>query len=184
MSDTNKFGQERSLEDAVPALQEIDKAVNDLCEKALGDAKGQLHPLARNNELSRLEQRVEFLQALKSGLEQRIARRLAAWQPDVQAVFKYEQTPASGVENWDGSIHLLVEVPRLSNAIQMLCKALDGALVSCLRNLGLPRFRARQSVLDVQQITPRELRHGIGYGAMFWAVYTTPVKVWPQDRCT
>lgn len=184
MSNMNRVERERSLDETVPALQEIGLEVNTLCAKALGDARGQLHPLVQNSQLNRLDQRVEFIRALKGGLEQRIARKLAAWQPDVQAVFKYEQTPASGVENWDGSIHLLVEVPRLSNAIQMLCKALDDALVSCLQNLGLPRFRARQSVLDVQQITPRELRHGIGYGAMFWAVYTTPVKVWPQDRCT
>lgn len=184
MSDTNQSGQERSPEDAVPALQEIDKAVNDLCEGALGDARGQLHPLARNNELSRLEQRVEFLQALKSGLEQRIARRLAAWQPDVQAVFKYEETPTQSVEHWDGSIHLLVKVPRLSDAVKMLAKVLDDALVNSLHQLGLPRFRGCQSVLNVQQITPSELRHGIGYGAMFCAVYTAPVKVWPQEHRT
>jgi hypothetical protein len=175
---------ERSPEGPVPAPLEIDLAVNELCEKALGDARGHLHPLAQNSELSRLDKRVEFIQALKSGLEQRLARRLAAWQPDVQAVFKYEETLTQSLENWDGSIHLLVKVPRLSDAIKVLGNILDDALVNALHRLGLPRFQGCQSVLDVQQITPSELRHGIGYGAMFSAVYTAPVKVWPQERDT
>jgi hypothetical protein len=56
--------------------------------------------------------------------------------------------------------------------------------VKRLQQLGLPRFEKRQSILDVQQVTPNELRHGIGYGAMFCAVYTVPVRVWPQDKVT
>jgi hypothetical protein len=64
----------------------------------------------------------------------------------------------------------------------MLGKVLDDALVNSLHRLGLPRFRGCQSVLDVQQITSSELRQGIGYGAMFSAVYTAPVKIWPQEE--
>jgi hypothetical protein len=184
MRDTDQLEPERSPAGAVPALQEIDLAVNELCEQALRDARGHLHPLVQNSELSRLDKRVEFIQALKSGLEQRLARRLAVWQPDVQAVFKYEETPTQSLETWDGAIHLLVKVPRLSDAVKMLGKILDDALVHSLRRLGLPRFQGCQSVLEVQQITPSELRHGIGYGAMFCAVYTAPVMVWPQERHT
>ena len=158
------------------------RAAEDLCKKALKDAKSQLHPLVQNIQLDRLDQRDEFVHSFKSALEHRIAPKLAVWQPDVQAVFKFEETPIRNIENWDGSIHLLVKVPRLSNTMKTLGKALDGALVKYLKQMGLPRFRTRQSILDVQQITPNELRHGIGYGAMFYAVYTVPVKVWPQDH--
>lgn len=86
------------------------------------------------------------------------------------------------LESWDGSIHLLVKVPRLSNTVKALGKTLDKVLVKHLKQSGLPRFAKRQSILDVQQVTPNELRHGVSYGAMFYAVYTAPVKIWPQDR--
>jgi hypothetical protein len=54
--------------------------------------------------------------------------------------------------------------------------------VKYLRQLNWPRFQTHQSILDVQQVTLSELRHGIGYGAMFHAVYTVPEKVWPKNR--
>ena len=126
------------------------------CEKALNDAKAQLYPLLRNTELDRLGQRSEFLQAFKSALEQRIARKLAVWQPGVQAVFKYDETWTENMEKWDGSIHLLVKVPRLSNAVKVLGRKLDGGLVKCLKRLGWQRFRMLQSILEVQQVTPTE----------------------------
>jgi len=86
------------------------------------------------------------------------------------------------MEIWDGSIHLLVKVPRLSNAINTLGKKLDQNLLKDLKQMGLSCFRKRQSILEVQQVTPNELRHGVSYGAMFCAVYNAPVKVWPQDK--
>jgi hypothetical protein len=109
MNDVNYWRREKSVEYLSPAAKDIGQVVNDLCEKALEDAKRQLHPLLQNTELDRLDQRTEFLQAFKSGLEQRIARKLAIWQPSVQAVFKYDETPTENREAWDGSIHLLVD---------------------------------------------------------------------------
>lgn len=182
MSDVNNWRREKSIEHGAPAVKDFGNVTNDLCEKALNEAKAQLHPLLRNVEVERLENRSEFLHAFKSALERRIARTLAAWQPNVQAVFKYDETQMENMENWDGSIHLLVKVPRLSNTIKLLGKTLDKGLMKHLKQLGLSRFEKRQSILDVQQVTPHELRHGIGYGAMFCAVYTVPVKVWPQER--
>jgi hypothetical protein len=85
-------------------------------------------------------------------------------------------------EAWDGSIHLLVKIPRLSHAVKVLGKKLDQGLTKYLKQLGWSRFRTRQSVLEIQQVTPNEMRHGVSYGAMFYAVYTVPVKVWPRDR--
>jgi hypothetical protein len=180
----NNRSREETLEPVVPDPKEFGQVANDLCEKALNDAKGQLHPLLRDAELDRLDRRETFVQAFKSALELRIARKLAAWQPGVQAVFKFDETPTQTWETWDGSIHLLVKVPRLSDAMKALGKKLDQSLVRYLKQLGWSRFRKRQSILEVQQVTPNELRHGIGYGAMFFAVYTAPIKVWPQNRRT
>lgn len=84
--------------------------------------------------------------------------------------------------SWDGSVHLLVKVPQLSNAIQSLGRRLDYCLLNYLKQLGWSRFRKKQSILEIQQVTPNELRHGICYGAMFCAVYSAPVKVWPHSN--
>ena len=184
MSDFKNWRREKSVEYTLPAVKDIGKGANELCERALHDAKAQLHPLLRNVEVERLAQRTDFLQAFKSALERRIARKLAAWQPGVQAVFKFDETPLENLERWDGSIHLLVKVPQVSSRVKALGKILDKVLMKHLKQLGLSRFEKRQAILDIQQVTPNELRHGIGYGAMFCAVYTVPVKVWPQDRLT
>ncbi len=154
-------------------------AASTLCAKALEDARTCLHPLIRNTEARLLSQRIEFVRALKSSLEQRIAQKLAAWQPGVQAVYSYEESWVESRERWDGSIHLLVKVPRLVSTVRSLGKNLDKGLVEHLKQLGWSRFQRRHSVLDVQQVTSSELRHGIGYGAMFSAVHSRPVRVWP-----
>jgi hypothetical protein len=91
------------------------------------EAKEQLHPLLRDAQLDRLNSRSEFVQTFKSALEQSIARKLAAWQPGVQAVFKFDETPMETWETWDGSIHLLVKVPTLSDALKSLVRKLDPA---------------------------------------------------------
>lgn len=164
------------------ASKHFGEVAKHLCEKALEDAKGQLHPLLRNSDLHRLEQRDEFLRAFKNSLEQRIAGTLALWHPGVQAVFKYDVARTQPMQHWDGSVHLLVKVPRLSNTVKALGRKLDRRLVKSLRQLGWQHLPERQSILEVQQVTPNEMRHGISYGAMFCAVYNVPVKVWPRTR--
>jgi hypothetical protein len=182
MSDIKHWYRNEALIPVVPSPKDFEQVANELCEKALKDAKAQLHPLIQSVDLDRLDKRSEFLQAFKRALEGGIARKLAVWQPGVQAVFKFDETWTENMENWDGSIHLLVKVPGLSNAVKALGGKLDGGLVRCLKRLGWQRFRTLESILEVQQVTLNELRHGIGYGAMFCAVYTVPVRVWPEDR--
>lgn len=161
-----------------PRSVEFGWAASTLCAEALEDARACLHPLIRNTEARLLSQRIEFVRAFKHSLEQRIAQKLAAWQPGVQAVYSYEESWVESRERWDGSIHLLVRVPRLLRAVGSLGKNLDKSLVEPLKQLGWSRFQKRHSVLDVQQVTSSELRHGIGYGAMFSAVHSRPVRVW------
>ena len=166
----------------VPTPKDFGQIANELCEKALNDAKDKLHPLLRDAQLDRLDERPEFVRTFKRSLEQRIARKLAAWYPGVQAVFEFDEALAQNPAAWDGSIHLLAKVPRLSDTLRILGRRLDRSLVKYLRQLNWPRFQKHQSILELQQVTLNELRHGIGYGAMFHAVYTVPVKVWPQDK--
>ncbi len=178
----NEIGSERREEPAevsVP-IQDFKQVANTICEQALNDAKEQLHPLMRNSELRQLRKRDEFIQAFKLALEKRIAQTLAIWQPNVQAVFKFDESWMESREHWDGSIHLLVKVPGLSDAVKTFGKKLDRSLTYCLKRLGWSRFQKHQSILEIQQVTPYELRHGISYGAMFYAVHSAPVKVWSK----
>lgn len=178
----NEFGHERREEQAevyVPA-QDFEKVANEICEQALSDAKEQLHPLMRNSELRQLRKRNEFMQAFKLALEKRVAQTLARWQPNVQAVFKFDESWTQSRETWDGSIHLLVKVPHLSDTINKIGRKLDQSLTYYLKGLGWSRFQNHKSLLEIQQVTLNELRHGTSYGAMFYAAYSVPVKVWSR----
>lgn len=158
-------------------------SASELCEAALTDAKTELHPLLQKEDVNRLEKRCEFVEAFKSALEKQIAKTLAVWQPSIQSVFRFDDSHAVADPSWDGKIHLLVKVPHVSNAIRSLGRSLDKFLVGYLaKQVGWSRFQKQQSILGVQQVTVSELRHGIGYGAMFHAVYSVPVKVWPLKK--
>ena len=179
MRDKDYWRCKASVEHVAASSKDLEQVANNLCKQALDDAKSELHPLIRNVELDRLDRRHEFIQAFKFALEERIAHKLAIWQPYVQAVFRFDESCIENRNSWDGSIHLLVKVPHLSNAIIALSAMLDQCLIKYLRRLGWSRFRKQQSVLEILQVTPSELRHGISYGAMFCAVHSVPVKVWP-----
>ena len=182
MKDLNSWEWNNSIEYSRSVGHDVLQAANDICEKALNDARRQLHPLLRRVDLNRLDHRGEFLQAFKSALETRTARKLAAWLPDIQAIFRFDETRVTNVACWDSSIHLLVKVPRLLNTVEIVVRELDHSLVGYLTRVNWQRFRIRRSVLDVQQVTISELRHAVGYGAMFCAVYTVPIQVWPRER--
>ena len=182
MSDINNGSGTQPAQSVSSAPKDFEKAASELCEKALNEARAQLHPLLMGVALDRLDRRYEFVQAFKSALELRIARKLADWLPGVQAVFRFDESMSEYPKSWDGSIRLLVKVPRLSNAVRNLSKKLDQKLVKYLSQVGWSRFRKRQSILEIHQVTPNELRRGVSYGAMFFSAYNVPVKVWPRDQ--
>src|SRR5215216_5261341 len=178
-----RVGQEEPLEEVMlPATKDIEHAANEITEQAILDAKEQLHPLLRNLEVDRLRQRREFVQAFKHALEERIAQKLAHWQPGVEAVFQFDEVWMETRETWDGSLHLLVKVPHLSDRLKTIARQLDQSLTYYLKQLGWSPFYKHQSILEVQQVTPKELRYRISYGAMFCAVHSVPVQVWSSRR--
>jgi len=174
--------RERPAQAVVPAVKDWNRVANDIFERALSDAKGQLHPLLREKEIYQLRKRHEFVEEFKLGLERSIAQKIARLYPGVQAIFRFDESWMEARKRWDGTLHLLVQVPRLSNGIKIFGKKLDHTLTSRLKQLGWSRFHERDSILEVQQVTADELRHGIGYGAMFYAVYSVPVKIWQGKR--
>jgi hypothetical protein len=82
---------------------------------------------------------------------------MATWYPSIQAIFRFDVTPTENIEDWDGSIHLLVKVPQLTKEVEAIGKNLDGSLVKCLKQLKLQRLQECKSILEVQQVTPNEL---------------------------
>lgn len=174
--------REKTDTDAFPAAVFFTRQANELCEKALNDAKLRLHPLLRSMDVNRLDGRKEFVHAFRSALERRIAKQLALWQPSVQTVFKFEEALVVDDTKWDGKIHLLAKVPRVSDRLQAFGKKLDKNLLGYLKEMGWSRFKEQRSILDVQQVTLNELRHGISYGAMFHAVHNRPIQVWTSKN--
>lgn len=163
------------------ASKDFEQIAIELCEKALNDAMVQLHPLLRNVELERLEKRGEFVQAFRLALERRLAKKLAdLLRGRIQTVYRFDETRRRPSSQWDGSIHLLVKASRLSSTIQAASQKLDQSLLKRLRELRWSQAWERHSILEVQQVTPKEIRRGLSYGAMFCSVYSAPVKVWPQ----
>ena len=152
---------------------------SELCEKALMDAKAQLHPLLQQVDLEKLGQRREFVQAFRHALERAVADRIVLWLPSVKAVYKFGPPRESSTECWDNTVHLLILVPRLLPAINELGTMLDREILEQVKHFRWSRFKDSQSVLELQQVTPHEIRHGVCYGAMFYSLYTAPVQVWP-----
>ena len=72
-----------------------------------------------------------------------IARKLATWQTRVQSVFRFDQTRRPPGIPWDGSIHLLAKVPRVSKTIQAWGQTLNKSLLLCFRALGWSCFQER-----------------------------------------
>jgi hypothetical protein len=164
------------------ASKDFERIASELCEKALDEARAQLHPLIRKVELDRLDQHSKFVMVFKLALERSIAKLLAAWQPEIETIFRFDVSWMDSRVFWDGTIHLLIKVARVSDAIGIVAGKLDQSLLNYLRQSGWSRFRKSQSVLEIQQVTQNELRHAVSYGAMFCAVYSVPVKIWPQHE--
>lgn len=158
---------------------EFRRISDELSDHAQRDAKEQLHPLLQRVDLEKLSQRHEFLEAFKCSLEREIAQKIALWLPCVKVVYSFDSSRRKSTDDWDNTIHLLVLVPRLIPSIKELGAKLDIELLKSLKRLSWSRFQDSKFVVEIQQVTPEEMRHGVCYGAMFFSVYTAPSQVWP-----
>jgi len=112
-------------------------------------------------------------------LEREIAQKIVLWLPCVKVVYKFDASRKKRLEEWDNTIHLLVLVPQLIPLIKELGTMLDVAFLTSLKHLPWSRFQDSKFVIEIQQVTPKEIRHGICYGAMFFSYYAAPSQVWP-----
>jgi hypothetical protein len=112
-------------------------------------------------------------------LEREIAQKIVLWLPCVKVVYKFDASRKKRLEEWDNTIHLLVLVPQLIPLIKELGTMLDVAFLTSLKHLPWSRFQDSKFVIEIQQVTLKEIRHGICYGAMFFSYYAAPSQVWP-----
>ncbi|GAB4577392.1 MAG: hypothetical protein Fur0022_01230 [Anaerolineales bacterium] len=155
------------------------QVTEELCEKAVMDAKAQLHPLLHQVDLEKLGQRREFVEAFQHSLEGVVAERIALWLPWVKVVYRFDALRRRSTDDWDNTLHLLILVPQLLPSMNEFGTILDREMLKRLQHLSWSRFQDAKSIVEIQQVTPNELRHGVCYGAMFYSFYTAPTQVWP-----
>lgn len=175
----NDYPKQEVIEGLLESPYAFRQGSSELCEQALMDAKTQLHPLLQQVDLEKLGQRREFVQGFKEALERAVAERIVLWLPSVKVVYKFDPTRVSSTGGWDNTIHLLMLVPSLLPSINELGTMLDREILERLKHISWSRFKDSQSILELQQVTPYEIRHGVCYGAIFYSFYTAPAQVWP-----
>ena len=80
----------------------------------------------------------------------------------------------------DATVHLLVLVNSSSAALEAFISALDRALTASLTSLPSPKFAERDSILDVNLLTEKDVESGRGYAVLLSSVFTPPLKVWQR----
>ena len=94
----NDYPKQEVIEGLLESPYAFRQVVEELCEKALMNAKSQLHPLLQQVDLEKLGQRREFVQGFKEALERAVAERIVLWLPSVKVVYKFDPTREAAQE--------------------------------------------------------------------------------------
>ena len=179
---TKKVKVEVESEIKIFPLDEVAETIRD---DALALAQNRLSAPLDELELKRLLRRPDFVDNLKYGLASGVANALSGNNPRVRAVYIYEPSanPDSELGNdmpVDATVHLLVLVNSSSAALEAFISALDRALAASLTSLPSPKFAERDSILDVNLLTEKDVESGRGYAVLLSSVFTPPLKVWQR----
>src|SRR5512137_422726 len=128
----------------------------------------------RQKELSRLTHEPGFLSPFKMGLAAQVARVLGASEPRVLSAFTYDP--------YQHKVNLLLLVDEPSEGLEAFVREFDQALTRSIDTLRMPDCFECTSVLEVHQITPRDVRLGIGMAGLLSSVTTAPVRVWSRHE--
>jgi hypothetical protein len=135
--------------------------------------------------LQRLFHDLEFYGNFKYSLGKSIADALVAHAPQICDIHFYEpfvnseDQPADGLLI-DASVHLLARISRSSAALELFIDALDQALVEFLKEIPLPHFSERTTVIDISLITDEDIRLGRGHASLLSTMYTPPLRIWTR----
>jgi len=167
----------------VSSLRELAKTIRaSAIAKALSDRRSH----ASNEALLELElDRPAVVEAIKDSIAQEVARTLAAHDPQIQAIYSYD--PSGNPDNETGedrlpdvTIHLLALIAAPSAALQSFILALDSALTESLKDLPSPIFQMRESVLDINLLTPKDVQQRTGYAGLLSSLFAPAVKLWER----
>jgi hypothetical protein len=177
---TQKTKESQTIQ-ATP-LQEI---VETIREDALTLAQDRLTGAMRGLDLKQLFRRPDFVDNFKYELASGVATALSDNDPRVEAIYTYEPSgnPDSELGNdmpVDATVHLLVKVQASSAALVAFMAALDRALTASLRDLPSPQYSERESILDVNLITEKDIEEGRGYAVLLSSMFAPPLKVWQR----
>ncbi len=167
----------------VSLISELAKAIR---EAALVKALRERRAYDADEGLLEMDlHRPAVFESIKDGLVQGVARALAANDANVQAVYAYD--PSANPDNeigddysLDATLHLLVLVTTPSAALQTFIEALDRALTEDLRDLPSLAFQIRESVLDINLFTAKEVEQRIGFAGLLSSIYAPAIKIWER----
>ena len=128
----------------------------------------------RQEDLARLTHEPGFLGPFKMGLAAQAARLFGASEPRVLTAFTYDLS--------DHVLHLLLLVDEPSAGLDSFVREFDQALTGSIDALRMPECFECTSVLDVHQITPRDVRLGIGLAGLLSSVANAPLRVWSRHE--
>ncbi len=169
-------GSERNLERLAEGIR----------DSAVESARNVLHPLLRHLEVRVLGRRPEFVSTFYEALAIAVSRALARMDSHLLAVFRFsspgETDPSTNVPHPGVPLHLLAITDEIEASQRLPLAGLDRALCSSLCRLGWSRFAGSARLLDINLLTPRELRRGVGYAGLFSAFYSFPHRVWLRGR--
>jgi hypothetical protein len=167
----------------VSSIAELAKTIR---EGALAKALRDRRAYAADEGLLEMDlRRPAVFESMKDGLAQGVARALAAHDAHVQAVYAYDPSANSDNETGDdgvvdATLHLLVLVTTPSAALQAFIDALDQALTASLHSLPSLTFQIRESVLDINLFTPKDVEQRHGYAGLLSSIYAPAIKLWER----
>ena len=166
----------------------LERLAEGIRDSAVESARSSLHPLLRHLEVALLGRRPDFVSTFYESLAVSVSRALSRMDSHLLAVFRFsspgEADPATNVPHPGMPLHLLAITDDLGATQRLPLIGLDRALQSNLRQLGWPRFAGSGNTrfLDINLLTPRELRRGVGYAGLFSAFYSFPHRIWLRTR--
>ena len=178
---SKKYLKTRSPE--APSIQGIAVSIRD---EALTLAQDSYAVYQRGSDIGSLLRHSGFFDTFKHGLAGGVANALAANDQRVLAVYSYEPSMNPDSESgedmpMEATVHVLALVAAPSAALESFVAALDSALTASLKELPSPLFASRESVLDVNMITEKDVRLRLGYAALLSSVFAPPLKVWSRE---
>ncbi len=164
----------------------LERLAGGIRDSAVESARNSLHPLLRHLEVALLGRRPDFVSTFYESLAVTVSRALSRMDSHLLAVFRFssrrETDPATNVPHPGVPLHLLAITDDLEATQRLPLVGLDRALQSNLRRLGWPRFAGNARLLDINLLTPRELRRGVGYAGLFSAFYSLPHRIWLRGQ--